>query len=440
MKKTTFLLFFIPFVQLAAALKAPPVWSEASHRKAKEASEKFYDIQSSLHNNRFPSLDAGVYALDGYIWRYGETCDPHIRRLVAETYILKGDALAKKGLTDEQCAAYSACVAHFYDERDPGVCVIVGEALLRKADLLINAEKLNGACVVYDVAIACYKDGAPPVFRDLADVSYFNKGMLLHQLGRHEEAQAAWEACGEHARDEFYDKFLPWAKAAIMHPYDAMIEQKKPKEALAELMTRTRYLRDDTPPAIKDAFARVLYETSQSLLFDKNWEPLCVLNNWFLESSKNNTEQNIRRTSDRLLMCKCFAWIALGRRDEAAALIGGLFDSQKTGDWHGVLHNAKFLAEQGFFTFRDTQPETAIFICDLVLENLRDDFYIDICSDPVSKALWHKGGVLEKLCRTEEALAVYWECAARFENHGNSVAKNNAERAAQQVKYIKSKR
>lgn len=181
--------------------------------------------------------------------RFGDNTDSEIRLSLAKTMYDRGYFLSEAGRPDEALAAFDEFLSRF-SVTDPLVSELVLRAHHHKAVALYLAGRPSEALREGDIFLANHPPEAGPADRERLVIAMALRGYELQQIGRIEEAIAAWDAV--EARFGQSDEFAVRAKVALALLDKAGILKGNAAIAVYDLII-SRYGADD---GLKDEVAQ----------------------------------------------------------------------------------------------------------------------------------------------------------------------------------------
>jgi tetratricopeptide (TPR) repeat protein len=154
-----------------------------------------------LELNRLARLDEALAAYDAMLARFGDAEDPVTRRRTARVLASKANALLALGRSTE-----ALVVSEALERLEPSLHgrqpTDVAEGLLNHGLALLMEQRPSEALEKLQAVISQHRGDADPGLRRQVALALTNRADALVQLGRTEEAMAAWEEVVDGYADE----------------------------------------------------------------------------------------------------------------------------------------------------------------------------------------------------------------------------------------------
>jgi tetratricopeptide (TPR) repeat protein len=381
--------------------------------------------------------EEAVAAYDQVLDRYGD--DPALREQVARALVNKGATLGGLGRPEEAVAAFDLVLDRYGDDPAPALREQTAMALVNKGARLGFMGRQEEAVAAYDQVLDRYGDD--PALREQAATALFYKGVRLGFMGRPEEAVAAYDQ----VLDRYGDDPAPalrevierarralaapalreQAARALVYKGEELGELGRLEEAVAAFDQVLDRYGDDPAPALREEAAMALVNKGAALGELGRPEEAVAAYDQVLARYGDDPAPALRGRAARALVYKGIRLDVLGRLEEAVAAYDQVLD--RYGDDPALREQAaRALVNKGLALGQLGRQEEAVAAYDLVLVRYGDD---PALREQAANALYDKGVRLGVLGRLEEAVAAYDQVLARYGDDLAPAAREVIERA-----------
>ncbi|WP_374246385.1 tetratricopeptide repeat protein [Zoogloea sp.] len=254
----------------------------------------------------------------------------------------------------------------------------------------------------------------PDAPAEAAAQALFNAGLALGQLGRTDEAIAAYDLVEARYAKDTAPALREAAVRALFNKGYALGQLERTDEAIATYeLVEARYAKD-TAPTLREQVAMALVNKGYALgQLGRADEAIAAYELVDARYAKD-TAPALREQVAKALVNKGYALGQLGRSDEAIAA-NELVEARYANDTAPALREqvAMALFNKGNVLRQLGRTDEAIAACDLVEARYAKDT-APALREQVAKALNNKGNTLGQLGRTDEAIATYELVEARY--------------------------
>ena len=298
---------------------------------------------------------------------------------------------------------------------DPSERYQVTLALLNKGVTLSELGRSDEALAAYDEVVRRVEADRTPAAREQLAVALGNKGTTLGRLGRSDEALAAYdEVVGRFEADP-----TPAVRAqlagALVNKGWILEELGRLDEALAVYDEVVGRFEADPTPAVRAQLARALVNKGVVLWrLGRPDDELAVYDEVVGRYEADQTPA-VREQLARALFNKGMAAWRLGRPDEALAVYDEMVGRFQTDQTPAVREQvAMALVNKGASLGALGHPDDELAAYDEAVGRFEGDRTPAVRAE-VARALANKAGTLAQLGRSDDALAAYNELVGRFE-------------------------
>ena len=281
--------------------------------------------------------------------------------------------------------------------------------------------------------------GSPgPPMRERIAKSLFYAGLTLRELGRSEEAVAAYEEVVERFGDATEPELREQVARALFNKGVRLGDLERNEEAVAAYEEEVERFGDAPEPVLREQVGKALVNKGLRLVALGRKEEAVEAFEELEARFGGAPESELRELVARALYGKGYVFFELERNEEALAafeeVVARFGDAANLGLREQV---AMALFGKGYSLGELDRKEDAVAAYDELVVQFGDASEPEL-REQVAKALMNKADILEEMERIEEALAAYEEIVARFGDSEEQALQDRVAHAQAQIDSAKS--
>ena len=391
-----------------------------ARRKLYYLAERLYNIYYLLRRNRGPNrlIEALIQFMAAYyspdeLHDIGNRLAQEMKKSAPKTQSLHELAFAQlmelPALADR---AEAADVTHpNEDEREQ---VAAANTLFQKGVALGEIGRTEEALAAYDEILRRFGESDAPALREQVATALFNKGVWFDALDQMQEALVAYDEVLRRFGESDAPALREQVAMALLNKGGTLASLDRPEEELAAYDEVLRRFGESDAPALREQVAMALFNKGVWFgTFDQTQEALAAYDEILRRFGKSDAPV-LREQVAKALFNKGFRFSALDQTQEALAAYDEILRRFGKSDAPELLEAiARALFNKGNKLGALDRPQEALAAYDELLQRFGESDAPELL-EAVAKALINKGIGLDALDRPEEELAAYDEVLRRF--------------------------
>jgi tetratricopeptide (TPR) repeat protein len=314
-----------------------------------------------------------------------------------EAYAVAVAAYAHSRLDDAAAALRRA--------RDSSSTDLAASAGVNLGVVLGELGRPQEALAAYQQVIDDYRDDPSPALREQVARALYNRGATLGKLGRPQEALAAYQQVIDDYRDDPSPALREQVARALNNRGIRLGRLDRQQDALAAYQQLIDDYRDDPSPALREQVARALNNRGIRLgRLDRQQDALAAYQQ-LIDDYRDDPSPALRKQVARALNNRGVTLGQLNRPQQALAAYQQLIDDYRD-DPSLREQVATALNSRGVILGQLNRPQEELTAYQRLIDDYRDDPSPAV-REQVAWALYNRGVRLGQLDRPQEALAAY---------------------------------